>query len=383
MTDKETAFEELLRRFSKIPVEENEPPFLELCHFSGERFEEICSRILEFFFQPKNKHGFQDLWFSSLCSLTGCGCDDAFDMKTRTEESTFEADINNKRIDIILETPSWIIAIENKIGASLYNPLDTYKEHVEKRYPNLKKLFVVLTARPMSGDELQKAETYGFKVLRYDQLFKEVKARLGYYVMKGSQKYLVFMLDFMKTVERRVNMMEQTDMDKFFVNHREEVEQLISQYNEWRERVAVQQRIAISDLKAKIQSKTNDWWWDYQGLDLGKSFNDNTPYRIGIESEFKENKNNPIGEFRIYITTWNLNCWAPYKEEVLKRYPLNTEGFQLDEGEYNNYNRMYYHVPVIERKHFSDDASYMDEILNRLDEYYQFLKELSLRIPNQ
>jgi hypothetical protein len=63
-------YSELLRKFAKLPKEEKEMTFLELCHYPGERFEEICSRILEFFFQPNNKHGFRDLWFKSLSRFT-------------------------------------------------------------------------------------------------------------------------------------------------------------------------------------------------------------------------------------------------------------------------------------------------------------------------
>ena len=124
-------YNDILKKFSRFPIPEDESTFLDLCHYSGERFEEICSRILEFFFQPNNKHGFGDLWFKSLCQLIGCECDDAFEMKTRTEEYTYGAKEKNKRIDIVLQTPSLIVAIENKIGADLYNNLDIYSEHIK------------------------------------------------------------------------------------------------------------------------------------------------------------------------------------------------------------------------------------------------------------
>ena len=122
MTEQEIIFKDILKKFSRFPIPEDESTFLDLCHYSGERFEEICSRILEFYFQPNNKHGFRNLWFRSLCELLRCDWDDAFEMRTRTEEYTFGADDKNKKIDIVIETPFLIVAIENKIGASLYNP---------------------------------------------------------------------------------------------------------------------------------------------------------------------------------------------------------------------------------------------------------------------
>ena len=363
----------ILEKFSRIPIPEDESTFLDLCHYSGERFEEICSRILEFYFQPNNKHGFGDLWFKSLCQLIGYECDDAFEMKTRTEESTYGAVEKNKRIDIVLQTPSLIVAIENKIGADLYNNLDIYSEHIHNTYPSLKQKLVVLTAHSFATHERIKANQSGFVVIGYKQLFITVKSLIGDYVSKGDQKYLVFMLDFMKTVENRANIMAQTDLDKFFSSKKEEIEKLFEQYNGWKNRLLGQQKEAIFDLSAKIQSLTNTIWWVYQGWDLGISFNDGTPYRIGIESNFKEVNNNPLGEFHIYITTWNTQCWLPYESAILEKYP----GYLLDKGEHNSSNRVYYHMPVIERVQYNSNEQYFEEILQRLDNYYRFMKDLT------
>ncbi|MBR6840852.1 MAG: PD-(D/E)XK nuclease family protein [Prevotella sp.] len=382
MTEQEYKYSEILKAFSKIPIEENEPTFLDICHYPGERFEEICSRILEFYFQPKNKHGFRDLWFKALCELLKYECYDAFEMSSWTEEYTSESNDSNKRIDIVLQTPTLVVAIENKIGADLYNPLETYREHIDRKYKDLDKLLVVLTAHILSGEEVKKADQNGFTVIRYDQLFNKVKSMLGMYVAKGDQKYLAFMMDFIKTVENRVNMLKPSDMDKFFTKHREEVESLIEQYNGWKSRIFEQQKYAIADLLSKVQYKSNDTWWIYQGWDLGIDYLRDTELRIGIESEFKEAEGNPIGQFCIYITTWNLKCWYPYKEAVLERFPKDEEHI-LDEGEHNTLNRMYYHMPVIKRKNFNDDAAYFEEIVNRLDEYHKFIKELTTQIGSQ
>ncbi len=381
MSEEEIVFKEILIKFSKIPIPEDETTFLDLCHYSGERFEEICSRILEFYFQPNNKHGFGNLWFRSLCQLIGIECNDEYDMKTRTEEYTYGAGEKSKKIDIVIETPSVVIAIENKIGAMLYNPLDVYKEHVDKIYEKKQeRKLVVLTAHILSGQEIRKAEQYGFKIINYLHLFRTVKSLIGDYMYKGNQKYLVYMLDFIRTVENRANMAKQNELDKFFYTHKGDIEQLFAQFSEWKSRIMNEQKPIISDLYTKIQQLTEDTaWWVYQGWDLGRSFKDKTPYRIGIESNFAETSNNPIGEYHIYITTWNLNCWTPYESDILKRYP----GYYLDKGEKNSSNRVYYHMPVIERAHYDSNENYFEVILNRLQEYYQFLKSLSERISTE
>ncbi len=373
MTEQENIFKDILEKISRFPIPEDESTFLDLCHYSGERFEEICSRILEFYFQPNNKHGFRDLWYRSLCQLISCEYDEAFEMTTRVEEFTNSAEEKQKRIDMILETPSRIIAIENKIWAGLYNYLNVYKEHVEKKYNQREKILIVLTARPLWGHELKKAEDNRFGVVLYKDLFEKVRSLIGEYVSNGNQKYLVFMLDFMKTVENRANIMIQTDLDKFFDKYKDDIEKLINQYNKWRNNIFEQQKCKILELKEKLRSQDNRWW-DYQGWDLGISFNDNTLYRIGIESNFNEIKNDPLGEFHIRFTTWKLQCWDPYEEDILKEYP---EGEEFGRKKEIKGNRVNYHMPVIDRNTYDSDERYYGEILVRLNEYYQFLRKLA------
>lgn len=380
MSELENTYNEILRNFSRIPIEENERSYLDLCHYPGERFEEICSRILEFYFQPNNNHGFRNLWFRSLCQLIECNCDDALEMKTRTEEFTFGAEDKNKRIDIILETPSLVVAIENKIGADLYNQLDIYKEHIEKTYPKHKHKLLVLTAHSITGAEKANANQNGFVVIQYDQLFRTVKSFIGEYIVRGEHKHLVFMMDFIKTVENRTKMITPNDMDRFISIHKNEIEQLVNQYNDWKNRLLKQQKPRISELCYRISEHTDNHWYVYDGWDLVRSFNDKT-YRIGIESHFEEVDNDAIGEFHILITTWNMKCWQPYEHAIFDRYPQR-DGFILDKGE-RDPDRVYYRMPIIERAHYQDNELYYDTILNRLIEYYAFLKDLSSKYISQ
>lgn len=369
-------YSELLGKFAKIPKEERETTFLELCHYPGERFEEICSRILEFYFQPNNKHGFRDLWFQSLCRIINVYCDDAYEMKTRTEEYTLNSEIEKgKKIDLILETPTLVVAIENKIGADLYNPLDVYKEHIEKGYTKLIKKCIVLTAHRLSNEEQKKANENGFVVVLYKKLFDTVRELLGKYVSSCNPNYLSYMLDFMMTVEKRMNFMDSTEMDRFFFKNREEIKEMLEYYNKWEKTLRNEQFKYLSQIKDIITKKTSGQWWIYQDWDLGVSFQDNTQYRIGIESEFKPTKDDPIGEFHIYITTWNFKCWQHYKDAVLNRYPKD-ENHILDEGDYNPFKRVFYHMPIIRKTAYKEDG-YTQEIVKCLEEFFLFLKEES------
>ena len=374
MGSKIDVYNELLLKFSKIPKEEREMTFLELCHYPGERFEEICSRILEFFFQPNSKHGFHDLWFKALCHLLNLEYEDLSEMYTRTEEYTYSAEQSNKKIDIVLETHSMVVAIENKIGADLYNPLDSYQDHINKTYGHKIIKLVVLTAHSLSSEEREKAKKYNFTIIEYKKLFKQVKEMLGSYISKCDQNYLSFMLDFIKTVENRMNIMGETRLDAFFIENKEELARLVNEFTDWEKRIRNVQSEPLTQIKNSITQKTNNSWWIYQNWDLGVVFNDKTPYKIGIESEFKQTKDDPIGEFHIYLTTWNLSCWKPYEREVLSEYPID-ENHILDDGKNNKFNRVYYHMPIIRKEDYKDD--YIAEIVKRLEEYFLFLQKIS------
>ena len=356
---------------------------MDLCHYKGERFEEICSRILEFFFQPNNNHRFQDLWFEALCQVANCKCKqgDAFDMKTQTEEYTDNAnkEENKKnRIDLVLKTPSLVVAIENKIEGTLENnPLDIYKEHIENKYPNLNKKFIVLTAKNLSKGDRKKAQDNSFIVIQYSKLFDRVKSLIGKYIASGNQKYLVFMMDFIKTVENKVKIMTQIDLDKFFYNNAVQIDKFVCQYNIWKQRVTQQQKQSIED--NLLNSLTIDDGWI-----LRVSFNDDSEKsRIGIVANYRADEGDALAKFEIYMTTWNVDSWKSYKEEVLKQYPIGKdETWRLDEGK--NYNdRVYYHMPIIQRSQFDGNDGndgndkYIDAIVERLNEYYRFIQNLA------
>ena len=396
MTEEETIeqWQKLLDDSSFYQIEDNET-FLDLCHYTGERFEEICSRILELFLNPNKKHGFNTLWFDALCKtindqyekqksdkkIESIDYVDSFKMEITTEEPTNYADITNKRIDIVLKTPTLVIGIENKINAQLYNDLDQYKKHIYGKYKdeNISKILVVLTARDLTTNEGKKAKDNGFIVIKYDDLFNNVTSLLGKYVAKCDQKYLSFMLDFIQTVKNRANIMEETEFDKFFAKNKKSIDALNTKYYTWIEKNKNKQIKQTDYLFAKITEKTKATWWIYDKRDLGVQFKTESPnkYLIGIESNFDYDKNNnPLGIFRIYITTWKMVCWEPYKKiESLQNYP---DIILKDIGEINNNNRVYLHMRPIELKEFNDDRdAYQEGIIKKLKEYYDFLKEIT------
>lgn len=328
----------LLRDFSKLPKTDTAPTFMEICKYPYNRFEEICSRILQFFFNPKAEHGFGNMWLSALLDIAGNSpayCDTE-NVRVITEENA-----DGKRIDLTIVSDNFVVGIENKTTAEVYNPLHLYKNYIRNTYKNKSHLLLVLSIKPVVDTSVRKKlETNNFKSFTYRELFHAVKKKLGGYIAGGDQKYLTYMLDFMKTIEHMDNSYSKMENDFFFEN-RQEIEELITRFARYKEAVLSQQKEQIAILQQRINDRTQPNWWVWQGWDLGISFND-SGHRIGIESSYEASKDAPCAVFHIYITTWKMKDWFPYKEAVLSRFP----GYTLLE-EYKE-NRSYLHLPVIE-----------------------------------
>ena len=66
-------------------------------------------------------------------------------VKVKVEVKTSNVKESNKRIDILIETNLFVIAIEFKINHELNNPLQVYKDFVEKEFSSKKRIYTVLT----------------------------------------------------------------------------------------------------------------------------------------------------------------------------------------------------------------------------------------------
>lgn len=416
MTDEETIdiktieeWQKILDEFSQHQIEIEET-FMGVCRYKWERFEEICSRVLKFFFDPNEKHGFRDLWFKALCQLIEyqeyCDIDkmkielevptsnaneeqqneteDTMQQNDDEDQNESDSKSNSKgRIDIILTLPSLVITIENKISAHLNNnPLDKYTQYIDKNFRERKKLFYVLTARTLTEAENDKAQKNGFDVIKYEDLFKNVESMLGKYVAKGEQKYLTFMLDFIQTIRNMVKEIELTEFENvFFADNKTVIGRITKKYNTWKNDVLKTRNTKTSELHKKIENQTSSKWEldtykDVFLYNLSIIFKKGTKYQIGIESNFDfDDEKNKIGKFCIFITTWDMESWEPYKKiESLQNHP---DIIGKDIGEINNNNRVYLHMRPIELKNCKDEKSYQDEIIKKLKEYYDFLKEIT------
>jgi len=188
----------LLKEFQALPKKQKKKTFLEICKYPSSRFEEVCSRILCFYFSPKEEHGFQDLFLRSLFELL-----EAEDINFYEDEIQVipEDYAEGKRLDIVITGSDFVIGIENKITASLYNPLDKYKARIDSYHKEHPFNLVLSVYEITKAEELEKIAANDFKAFTYADFFFYLKKNLGDYSADCNQRYLQYLLDFKKPIE--------------------------------------------------------------------------------------------------------------------------------------------------------------------------------------
>jgi len=327
----------LLKEFQALPKKKK--TFLEICKYPASRFEEVCSRILCFYFSPKEEHGFQDLFLRSLFELLKAEDVNFYEDEIQVIPEDYA---EGKRLDIVITGSDFVIGIENKITASLYNPLDKYKARIDSYHKEHSFNLVLSVYEITKAEELEKIAANDFKAFTYADFFIHLKKNLAPYSADCDQRYLTHLLDFIKTIE---NMSTNDSIDRknsdFFFEKRNEIDELISQYEAYKKSRLDLQHEKLQEIEKQIGAQTNPKWFIHNGKTafyLIFKFA-SKEYEIGIESLYKETKENPLGEYLIQITTWDLENWKTFKERILKKYP----DCPLDEGTTHK-NRVYLDV---------------------------------------
>ena len=161
-----------------------------------------------------------------------------------------------------------------------------------------------------------------------------------------------------------------SESDKFFAKYKDEINDLIEKYEQWKGKrwifLLKKSSTLNRDLREKITepTKAENWWISGDGRTLGIWVIDDSKGKVGIISRFDYNdSNNPVGICNIQFILTKSN-WK-YEQEIRKKFP-QTE-IRVEENKNMNLK-----MPPIE---FKDEESYNKEIIDKLKEYYNFLKE--------
>jgi hypothetical protein len=126
-----------------------------------QRKETINSKVLAYFLDANEEHRFNTLFIDALKKLINI----KFEKKSNDFEGEFsvtiedatayaeDEELQQKRIDILIVGIDWCIIIENKLYHTLQNPLETYWEHIHKKYPERDITGIVLSLKAVKKEE--------------------------------------------------------------------------------------------------------------------------------------------------------------------------------------------------------------------------------------
>ncbi|MBL0176257.1 MAG: PD-(D/E)XK nuclease family protein [Ignavibacteria bacterium] len=234
--------------------------------------ENVASNILQFYFDPKQPHGLQGLFIETLFKLLTVKSVEATQRDARKETLSggqlieYEqvevhrevATTEDKRIDLLIVTETFVIAIENKIYSTKGNPFEHYRDHLRKHYPNRIQYGVFLCLRQPADCVRKAVDSSTFEIISYQRFFQSILANLGSVVLHAREPYLTHLRDFISTLRQLI---PGTTMDpkmlSYFQENRKQVEELLG---------------GVQELRADMKQKTTELAQRIEGDNIAPLF---------------------------------------------------------------------------------------------------------------
>jgi hypothetical protein len=280
MNDNVITWEKILHDFQSIPKSEINRTFMQISGYP--HYENVCSNILAFFLDPKNEHGLKDLCYQALLScirekspqLIASEVQEAKVIKVGRE-----VDCNGKRLDLLLESDQFVIGIENKIWHHLFNELEVYGEKIQTRAKekNLPYICIILGIR-------KETPSHGFISITYSEFFNYLKSLMGYYTVKASAKFVIYLNDFIKTIENlQGSEMLNNQQVKFFKDNYQSITSLIQQFESHQKTLNGEVSALAGELRSVFEAEDSlVKVWIYQQSTLVLDFT--LPNRLAIDA---------------------------------------------------------------------------------------------------
>jgi hypothetical protein len=223
-----TELQKLIDDFNALKIKERGGlTFLEIAKCP--HLENVWSNILAFFCNPNNEHNLYDLILNSVFETADkkVTISNFKNIRVRTEYPT---DLGN-RIDIVVFADNFILGIENKVDAGLYNDLADYSNTIEglAKPQSLPAYKIVLSKN-------RTTTTNGFTNIIYSDLIRNIKKNIGDFTAYSNTKYLIFLFDFLKNIENNINsqsMADNLEVINFFHNNIDKVNRLLEYHNKF------------------------------------------------------------------------------------------------------------------------------------------------------
>jgi hypothetical protein len=271
------SFLKLLLAFRALPETKRRQTIMEVSGYP--HFENVCSNILEFYFDPSAEHGLKDLLLSSFLSMAKAGDVEIPDKVKVIREYPVG---DQQRIDLVVDCETFTLGIENKIYHWEANDFENYAQVIERLGANKKVLKAVLCLKKEANQAQPKGD---FKRYTYDELWKQVRGMLGTYISQGDPKWVTCLLDFMETTTNLAGgNMEHKKLDQFFIEYDELITQMVTARDAFlaRQHQKVAQLVAM--MRETAESKQlSEPPWIYQKSCLVLDFNLKQTHKITLD----------------------------------------------------------------------------------------------------
>lgn len=247
----------LLLDFRALPETKRRRTFMEVSNYP--HYENVCSNILSFYFDPSAEHGLKNLLLSAFLRVSGAA-DIAIPEKVSVDREYPAED--QKRIDLVIDCETFTLGIENKINHWEANDFENYARVIERLGRNKKVIKAILCLKTPDNQEMPKG---GFKRYTYGQLWEQVNGMLGNYISHADPKWVTCLLDFMATTTNLAgNNMEHKQLDQFFIENNELLEQMVAERDAFLARM-YEEVIMLEKMMSKVDETTKlsrpPWTW--------------------------------------------------------------------------------------------------------------------------
>ena len=263
------AFEHLLTLYRQLPAARSERTFMQISGYP--HYENVCSNILAFFFDPENEHGLGDLLLQAF--FKAIGDEDAGDFLSADILREYPTQ-DGGRLDLVITTSGYVVGIENKIFHQLENNLLDYEATV-RSLAQIKGLTPHCVVLGLSGLETDvSAAPSSFISLTYEALFHEVKIGLEEDEARGQNKYRMYLNDFIETIEHlEGKSMSHQAKAAFYEENHAEIEAFVSDYKRYKSGLGPRH---IPHLHALVEDLSKGPYvkalWVYHHYDLVSDF---------------------------------------------------------------------------------------------------------------
>lgn len=282
----EDKFKKLLDEAKHIPKRRD--TFLSITNYA--HHENMISDILKFFFEDK-QHGMKNLWIRALLECVKdfrveCFKKSNVDFSNEriiSVEREYLTD-EQKRIDLLIVGDTYIISLENKIRANLPNDLVEYAKTINKVnkevYGGVKiEINMVLSIRNVTHEDayqealgnktnvqdeveqkkalVEKTEVPNLCNITYNKLLKKVKELLPSYLKSIDNVWLLYLNDFIYTMEGEIGSMDM-DFAKFVSENRESIEDMLNKLDDYRKEAEGKAVELAKEVKAALHQESNN-----------------------------------------------------------------------------------------------------------------------------